>query len=843
MQVAAGSFSCSWPAHCRNSAKARRTTHRHAFTGRMGTVANAAATTRVSVADMSAQMKSVRSQMEQDEQLNILMAGFRGSNLSDADFATADVSMALMDVSADDAEQLPLVYDPATIAAYWGRRPTSVIKRILQLLGISGSFLSKLLSDVMTNKLKENEVSRAIELRNIVTSLGPAYIKLGQALSIRPDLLSPAAMNELQKLCDKVPSFDSRIAMQVIQDELGAPWYEVYADLTPEPIAAASLGQVYKGTLHTGQTVAVKVQRPGVLETVTIDLYIIRKLGVYMRRFPQITTDVVALLDEWAARFFEELDYVKEGQNAIRFAKQMEADLPQVVVPQTYTELTSRRVLTSAWLEGEKLSQSQATDVGTLVNVGVICYLKQLLDTGFFHADPHPGNLIRTPDGRLAILDFGLMTEVDDSIKYGMIEAISHLIHRDYEAIVQDFVTLQFIPEGTDLTPILPVLAKVFDQALEGGGAKNINFQELAADLAQITFDYPFRIPPYFALIIRAIGVLEGIALLGDSDFAIVDEAYPYLAKRLLTDNSPRLQAALRYMVYGKEGIFDADRLIDLLNAFESFTVASQSARGDMDKSGYASNNGSSSSSSSYDRVASSAGTSTSSAAANGNGAVTNSRSSRNNQSPWGNMLFPLPPLAFPGGPPPVPLPLPSTVFVDAQSNIGLFGLPANRFDLRQQKTLDSDGRLREALRFVFSPEGAFFREFIMDELVKSIDALSREQLAALVLRLGLEGVRLPVLLPGAARAFVPLTPQITIEDRLVVDNVAKIVSFLTRGTSSTIDNSSSNSRMSSSLRDGSALLSQLLPVLPQVAYQVLPQLSRALISRISARIVRELYV
>lgn len=125
----------------------------------------------------------------------------------------------------------------------------------------------------------------------------------------------------------------------------------------------------------------------------------------------------------------------------------------------------------------------------------------------------------------------GLMTQITDNQKYGMIEAISHLIHRDYEAIVEDFVLLDFIPEGVNLAPIMPVLGKVFDQALEGGGAKNINFQDLAADLAQITFDYPFRIPPYFALIIRAIGVLEGIALVGDSDFAIVDEAYPYIAQ------------------------------------------------------------------------------------------------------------------------------------------------------------------------------------------------------------------------------------------------------------------------------------------------------------------------
>merc|ERR1711920_247396 len=207
----------------------------------------------------------------------------------------------------------------------------------------------------------------------------------------------------------------------------------------------------------------------------------------------------------------------------------------------------------------------------------------QLLEYGFFHADPHPGNMLRTDDGKLAILDFGLMTEITDNQKYGMIEAIAHLINRDYTEIGQDFINLDFIPKGTDTTPIVPALTKVFDVALAGGGAKSINFQELAADLAQITYEYPFKIPPYFALVIRAISVLEGIALVGNPNFAIIDEAYPYIARRLMTDQSPRLRDALRYMVYGKEGKFDAERLIDLLQALEKFT----SVRDDGDGSAF----------------------------------------------------------------------------------------------------------------------------------------------------------------------------------------------------------------------------------------------------------------
>jgi len=293
--------------------------------------------------------------------------------------------------SGEGDDVLPLSYSPEQIERFWSRRPVAVVQRIFQLLSISGTFIAALVWDALNGKLKETEVARARDIREIVTSLGPAYIKLGQALSIRPDILSPAAMRELQKLCDKVPSFDNETAMKLIESELGAPWSEFYDTLGSEPVAAASLGQVYKGVLKGGgETVAVKVQRPYVLETVTVDLFVLRRVGLYLRRFPALSLDVVGLLDEWASRFFEELDYQREGENATRFAAQMAEDLPQVVVPRTFAHLTKRRVLTSSWIEGEKLSQSTESDVGDLVSVGVICYLKQLLDTGFFHADPHP---------------------------------------------------------------------------------------------------------------------------------------------------------------------------------------------------------------------------------------------------------------------------------------------------------------------------------------------------------------------------------------------------------------------------------------------------------------------
>ena len=437
----------------------------------------------------------------------------------------------------------------------------------------------------------------------------------------------------------------------------------------------------------------------------------------------------VDLLDEFAYRFYQELDYNLECENGERIKEDMSV-LPMVVIPKNYPDYTSRRVHVAEWIDGEKLSQSTADDVGALVNLGVITYLTQLLDKGFFHADPHPGNMMRTTDGKLAILDFGLMTEVTDDQKYGMVEAIAHLINRDYSEIGQDFINLDFIPKGTDTTPIVPALTKVFDVALAGGGAKSINFQELAADLAEITFEYPFRIPPYFALVIRAISVLEGIALVGNPNFAIIDEAYPYIARRLMTDKSPRLRSALRYMVYGREGQFDADRLIDLLEALEKF----KSVRDEGDGSAF--------------KVDGVRGSKELGSAGDFVGSQQVDITERDTDIDGGRFR-----VSTSG----------ESTLNDVR-NIGGSGLLT--------QTQEDQETAREALRFFFSPEGEPFREFMLEEIVTVVDASSREATQELTRRLGLGN--LPV--PSLVRA---LSPELDEKDRRMVGQIGKLVQFL----------------------------------------------------------------
>jgi predicted unusual protein kinase regulating ubiquinone biosynthesis (AarF/ABC1/UbiB family) len=461
-----------------------------------------------------------------------------------------------------------LRYDPVAIQAKYRKAPLQVLGRFLNITLPFASYALSLWWDGLWKQGELNQRRRAIQLRKILTNLGPAYIKVGQALSTRPDLVPPVFLEELALLQDQLPPFPNELAYQFIEEELGDRPEEIYAELTAQPVAAASLGQVYKGKLKTGETVAVKVQRPGLAKRIALDIYILRSLAIWAQKnVKQVRSDLVAITDEFATRIFEEMDYSQEGQNAERFAK-LYGHLPDIYIPKIYWQYTGRRVLTMEWINGTKLTnmeaiQAQGIDAKYLIEIGVQCSLRQLLEHGFFHADPHPGNLLATTEGKLAYLDFGMMSEVKPYQRYGLIEAVVHLVNRDFAGLANDYVNLEFLTPETDLTPIIPALASVFNDAL-GASVAELNFKKITDQLSALMYEYPFRVPAYYALIIRSLVTLEGIAISVDPNFKVLSKAYPYIAKRLLTDPSPQLRASLKDLLF-KDGSFRWNRLENLL--------------------------------------------------------------------------------------------------------------------------------------------------------------------------------------------------------------------------------------------------------------------------------------
>ena len=276
---------------------------------------------------------------------------------------------------------------------------------------------------------------------------------------------------------------------------------------------------------------------------------------------------MVELVDEFAARVFQELDYVQEGRNAERFAR-LYGDRPDIVVPGIEWETTSPRVITMEWIEGTKLSdqeslKAQGLDVLALVDSGIQCSLRQLLEFGYFHADPHPGNLLATPDGRLAFLDFGMMSEMPESARYAIIDHVVHLVNRDYVEMANDYYALEFLDESVDVTPIVPALEEFFDDVLEAT-VDELNFKTITDGLGAVLYKYPFNVPGYYALILRSLTVLEGLALTTDPKFKVLAKAYPYMARRLLTDPRPQLRDSFAELLF-QDGTFRWNRLENLL--------------------------------------------------------------------------------------------------------------------------------------------------------------------------------------------------------------------------------------------------------------------------------------
>ena len=460
-------------------------------------------------------------------------------------------------------------YNPETIARYFRYRPWLAWGRLLRIIWSFAGFIFSLKWDEWQDQVEENQGKRATQLRTLLTNLGPTFIKVGQALSTRPDLIRKDFLAELVKLQDQLPAFDSDLAYQIIETDLQRPISKIFRELSPQPVAAASLGQVYKGRLLTGEEVAVKVQRPNLRPLLTKDLYLMRWVASWLAPWLPLNLghDLTLIVDEFGAKLFEEIDYINEGRNAEKFAHNFRND-PQVKVPSIYWNYTSNHVLTLEWINGFKLTdthniQSVGLDPEAIIQVGVTTGLQQLLEHGFFHADPHPGNLFAMSDGRMAYIDFGMMDQLEETTKESLVDALVHLVNKDYADLAVDFVNLGFLTANTNIAPIVPALEAVLGNAI-GKNVQDFNFKTITDEFSELMYEYPFRVPAKFALIIRSLVTQEGIALSLNPNFKIVEVGYPYIARRLLTGESPALRRRLLNVLF-KDGKFQWQRLENLI--------------------------------------------------------------------------------------------------------------------------------------------------------------------------------------------------------------------------------------------------------------------------------------
>lgn len=446
----------------------------------------------------------------------------------------------------------------------------SLMARGIEIVWNLGFYWSTLIFDFLVGRDEEVVPYRARQLRNLLCDLGPSFIKAGQVLANRPDIIREDYMNELCILQDDVPPFPNQVAFNIIEEELGQPLEAVFSKISSETIAAASLGQVYRATLRaSGEDVAIKVQRPEIEPIIYRDLFLFRNLASLLNgiSLQKLGCNAELIVDEFGEKLLEELDYTLEARNIEDFLENFKND-PTVKIPGVYKQLCGSRVLVMEWIDGIRCTDPQAIkdagiDVNGFLTIGVSAALRQLLEFGFFHGDPHPGNIFAMRDGRIAYVDFGNVAVLSQQNKQILIDAVVHAVNEDYVEMANDFTRLGFLASGTDVSPIIPALEAIWQNSV-GKGLSDFNFRSVTGKFNQLVYQYPIRIPERFSLVIRSLLTQEGICFTMKPDFKFLEVAYPYVAKRLLTDPNPALRERLIQVLF-KDGVFQWKRLENLI--------------------------------------------------------------------------------------------------------------------------------------------------------------------------------------------------------------------------------------------------------------------------------------
>ncbi len=389
------------------------------------------------------------------------------------------------------------------------------------------------------NRSPAARIQRGEWLVQTLLDLGPTFIKIGQALSTRADLLPLEYVKALTKLQDQVPEFPVEQVIAIIEAEFDAPLSSIYKEFELRPIAAASLGQVHRAKLHTGEVVAVKIQRPGLDRLFDLDFKVLKQLiGLLKRSLPNSHyVDFDALYEEFTDILYKEIDYVKEGLNADRFRRNF-LDHPFIVVPKIYPSYTTTRVLTMEYAPGIKVNDRAALeragiDPKAINHIGICSYMKQLLQDGFFQADPHPGNMAVRDDGKLIFYDFGMMAEVQSINQSQMVQTFFAVLRKDTDQVVQTLTDMGLVEPMSDMTPVRRIIKFLLERFTDRP-VEIQAFKSLRNEMYSLFEQQPFRLPARMTFIIKALTTLDGVARDLDPQYNLLVAAKPFV-KELAT--------------------------------------------------------------------------------------------------------------------------------------------------------------------------------------------------------------------------------------------------------------------------------------------------------------------
>lgn len=404
---------------------------------------------------------------------------------------------------------------------------------------IGGRFLRRVM------RIDISSLSPAVRLRRALEELGPTFIKLGQMMSTRPDILPPEIIHELEKLLDRVPGFDFTVVSKEISTELKKPIDELFSYFSPVPIACASLAQVHEAVLLNGEKVIVKVQRPGVERIVREDIDILYRIAhISEKHFKQrMFIDPVKIVDEFKATITREMDFTQEAFNAERFLRQFSGD-NNVYIPGIFRELSSKRVVTMEKITGIKITDTAAfaargLDAKQIAYNGARAVLKQIFIYGFFHADPHPGNIRVLDNNRIAFLDFGMVGRIHSQTRMQLAGMLASAIKKDIAGVRESFIALDIMPDQVD-TAGLDLDIENFIERYCDKPLKNINLGQALLELFKIASRRHIKLPHDVFLLGKVLVTIENTGRKLDPDFNMVENVRPFVEELQREKYKPR---------------------------------------------------------------------------------------------------------------------------------------------------------------------------------------------------------------------------------------------------------------------------------------------------------------